>query len=127
MTQELMHPALDAAHAVVIAAYDATRFLAELDLGGLVGRLRRTASAANQATLRGCKEVQQAGGRAVPVGVHALERAAELLRELADCVEGARRRGLDLGAAMEVLEYQAHASLTLAALLEHLGAVARAA
>jgi hypothetical protein len=114
MTQDLTYPALDAAHAVVISAYDATRFLAEPDLGGLVGRLRRTAAAANQATLRGCTALAEPGG------LGELARARALLRELAEHVESARRRGLDLAAAAELLEYQTYATLTLTALLEDL-------
>ncbi len=114
MTHELTYPALDAAHAVVIAAYDATRFHAEPDLGGLVGRLRRTAIAAKDATLRGCKALADAGR------VDELLRADDLLRQLADCAESAHRGGLDLAAAAELLEYQTYATLTLAALLEDL-------
>jgi len=122
MTAELTHPTLDAAHAVLVAAWDATRFYTDPELGGLVGRLRRTAAAANEATLRGCKGLAEAGGRRDELRARRAQLigAGALLRELADGVEAARRRGLDLAAATELLEYQTHASVTLAELVGHL-------
>lgn len=118
MTADPTHAALDAAHAVLVAAWDATRFYTDPELGGLVGRLRRTAAAANEATLRGCKKLQVEGEDPLDRRRQLLGAGA-LLRELAICVEAARRRGLDLAAATELMEYQTYASLTLAALLEH--------
>ncbi len=111
------HAALDAAHAVLLAAWDATRFYTDPELGGLVGRLRGLAAAANEATLRGCKKLQVRGEDAADHRRQLLGARA-LLRELAECVEAARRRGLDLAAASELMEYQTYASLTLSALLE---------
>jgi hypothetical protein len=126
-TPTALETALDAAHAVLIAAWDATRFHTDPDLGGLVGRLRRLAAAANEATLRGCQEPAR-GGDAAADRRRRLLGAGALLRELAECVEAARRRGLDLAAAGELLEYQTHATLALGALLaEGGGGDARAA
>jgi hypothetical protein len=122
MIPELTQRALDAAHAVLIAAWDATRFYADVELAGFVGRLRRTAAAANEAAVRGCRRQAEPGGAAE------LALASALFGELASTVEAALRRGLDLGAASELLWHQKHAGEALAALLETVEeATARAA
>ncbi|HEX5758178.1 MAG TPA: hypothetical protein VF121_03195 [Thermoanaerobaculia bacterium] len=121
MNQERIYPSLDAVHAVLIATYDATRFLKDPDLDGIVGRLRRAAAAANTLTLHACREM--AAGR----GLEELVHARSLLREMGEVVALARREGLDHAAASELLEYQSHASLTLGALAEELRAAALAA
>ncbi len=110
MIQERAYPALDAVHALLIAAHEATRFLSGPDLGGLVARLRRTAAGAHEAVLYASRRLDD------PAGRDELLRARELLVELADDVAVARLQGLDYAAAADLLEYQSQASLALAAL-----------
>ncbi len=111
MSPELTHRTLDAVHAVLIAAWDATRFYADVELAGLVGRLRRTAGAANEAAVRGCRGLPGPGGAAE------LALSLALLGELVSAVQAALRRGLDLPAAADLLGYQRQASAELSALL----------